>query len=141
MDESFPFLGFQTGFSWLTGYFVYPLFIYFVLTPRYWFLILFSLSVVLKYKLRVPVYCYWKKFGKITNVGWRPSYSTKSYWWATLMTQPISNLFMHEIKSESLCLWTMFKFTLCGKHWSNHGSLKQCFPVSPTSSLGTGRNW
>ena len=112
-----------------------------VLTPRYWFLILFSLSVVLKYKLRVPVYCYWKKFGKITNVGWRPSYSTKSYWWATLMTQPISNLFMHEIKSESLCLWTMFKFTLCGKHWSNHGSLKQCFPVSPTSSLGTGRNW
>ena len=27
-----------------------------VLTPRYWFPILFPLSVVLKYKLRVPVY-------------------------------------------------------------------------------------
>jgi hypothetical protein len=37
-----------------------------VLTPHYWFPILFSLSVVLKYK--VPVYCYFKKFGKIKNV-------------------------------------------------------------------------
>ena len=34
---------------------------------RYWFPILFSLSVVLKYKLPVPVYCYCKKFGKIKN--------------------------------------------------------------------------
>ena len=47
-----------------------------VLTSRYWFPILFSLSVVLKYK--VPVYCYFKKFRKIKYVGWRPSYSTKS---------------------------------------------------------------
>ena len=38
-----------------------------VLTPRYWFPILFSLSVLLKYKLPVPVYCYCKKFGKIKN--------------------------------------------------------------------------
>ena len=38
-----------------------------VLTPRYWFPILFFLSVVLKYKLPVPVYCYCKKFGKIKN--------------------------------------------------------------------------
>jgi hypothetical protein len=36
-----------------------------VLTPGYWFPILFFLFVVLKYKLRVTVYCYCKKFGKI----------------------------------------------------------------------------
>ena len=38
-----------------------------VLTPRYWFPNLFFLSVVLKYKLPVPVYCYCKKFEKIKN--------------------------------------------------------------------------